>query len=292
MPPLAGPRPRLCWTRKPVKTWTEPSSIFTGKWTVSSRRGSRRTRRMPSSRFRRSAARSNCRCATSHGLMWVATCSVVMDAGYLIWIVIWRCAKGPSIGVPRRASRPSVTTRQPCRNRAAIIAGRWSPASGLEVRPRSAGPARVAQPVVGPRSGLVERDAPDAARAEVRPDRGPDQIHGDRRGVDAAGDAGLELRGELLDPGVRRVEDREALHRSSRQQLDQALPSLSLGPNAIDRLHEPIGDLDDRLDREQRSDRCLRTADPAAALEVLERVEGEVDPDVVAALRDDPGDLL
>src|SRR2546430_1063633 len=63
MPPLAGPRLMLCWTRQPVKTWTEPSSIRTGKWTVSSRLTSRRPARASSERPITSAAASKRRCA-------------------------------------------------------------------------------------------------------------------------------------------------------------------------------------------------------------------------------------
>src|SRR5918996_2137327 len=65
MPPLAGPRLTLCWTRWPVNTWTLPSSIVTGKFTVSSRCGTRNTRRIPSSRSSFSAAWSNWDWATA-----------------------------------------------------------------------------------------------------------------------------------------------------------------------------------------------------------------------------------
>ena len=71
MPPLAGPRPRLCWTRWPSKTRVEPSSMRTGKCTVSCRRGSRSTAAIPGSRFSRLAARSNCCWATAHALFWL-----------------------------------------------------------------------------------------------------------------------------------------------------------------------------------------------------------------------------
>src|SRR2546426_103021 len=63
MPPLAGPRLMLCCTRQPVKTWTEPSSMRTGKWTVSSRLTSRRPCRASSERPMTSAAASKRRCA-------------------------------------------------------------------------------------------------------------------------------------------------------------------------------------------------------------------------------------
>ena len=58
-PPLAGPRATLCWTRYPENTRTEPLSIFTGKFTVYSRCGTRRTARRSGSISRWSAAASN-----------------------------------------------------------------------------------------------------------------------------------------------------------------------------------------------------------------------------------------
>src|SRR5512137_2728728 len=49
MPPLYGPRASLCWTLYPVWTLTDPSSILTGKFTVSSLFGLFRTWRTPAS---------------------------------------------------------------------------------------------------------------------------------------------------------------------------------------------------------------------------------------------------
>ena len=46
------------------------------------------------------------------------------------------------------------------------------------------------------------------------------------------------------------------------------------------------------FDREQRPDRRLRAADPAALLEVLERVERDVHPEVRRPVVEDAGDLL
>src|SRR5689334_4058991 len=68
MPPLDGPRAIECWTRCPTNTLTRLLSIRTGIETVSWRLGERRTSRMPASRPRWSAARSNCRWANSKGL--------------------------------------------------------------------------------------------------------------------------------------------------------------------------------------------------------------------------------
>ena len=58
-----------------------PSSPGSGR--VSSRRGSRSTRRRPGSRLSRSAAMSNCCCATCHGLMAGAARSVVIGSRIL-----------------------------------------------------------------------------------------------------------------------------------------------------------------------------------------------------------------
>ncbi len=67
IPPLAGPRAKLCWTRYPSNMRNDPSSIFTGKATISWRWASRRKARTPGFRPRRSAAASYCRCALSQG---------------------------------------------------------------------------------------------------------------------------------------------------------------------------------------------------------------------------------
>src|ERR1700704_4471694 len=58
IPPLAGPRLMLCCTRHPVNTRTDPSSMRTGKWTVSSRLTSRRPLRASSDKPMTSAAES------------------------------------------------------------------------------------------------------------------------------------------------------------------------------------------------------------------------------------------
>src|SRR3954469_485845 len=288
MPPFAGPRPRLCWTRKPVKTETLPSSIFTGKWTVSSRRGSPRTRRVPSSRLRRSAARSNCCCATSQGLIRVATCSVVMGGEILVVVDLTPRSIALPGGDEYRSdgpcgpadSHPDATRPQPDRNLRCAANRR-----GSVVAPRS-------RERTSPLRRSVERDRSDAARPEVRSDRWSDEIDRHLRGVDAARDPCEDLGLERFDARIGRVEDREALDRPGADELDEPLASLSLRPHPIGRFDESVRDADDRLDREQRADRGLGAADPTAALEVLERVEGQEHADVVAAGREDARDLL
>ena len=65
MPPFAGPRARLCCTRYPVNILMEPSSMRTGKFTVSSRLQVLRYAAMSSDRPSSAAASSNCLSATS-----------------------------------------------------------------------------------------------------------------------------------------------------------------------------------------------------------------------------------
>ena len=59
-------------------------------------------------------------------------------------------------------------------------------------------------------------------------------------------------------------------------QLDEPLARLAAGADAVGGLDHAVLDRDDRLDREQRPDGRLGAADPAALLEVLERLEGHV----------------
>ncbi len=96
MPPLAGPRDMLCCTRYPVKTSMFPSSIFTGNSTISWRSGSRRILRSPRSSPRRSAARSNCCCATAQGLIGVDVRSVVIDGVLRAELLAAISAGGPA----------------------------------------------------------------------------------------------------------------------------------------------------------------------------------------------------
>ena len=68
MPPLAGPRASLCWTRKPRNTFTVPSSMRTGIANEYSRIGLRSSSRVAASRLMTSATLSNWACAISNGL--------------------------------------------------------------------------------------------------------------------------------------------------------------------------------------------------------------------------------
>ena len=75
-------------------------------------------------------------------------------------------------------------------------------------------------------------------------------------------------------------------------ELDRTRARLRPGPHAIHGVDHAVLDRDDRLDPEQRADRRLRPADPAALLEVLERVEADRDEDVVGPTLDRPGDAV
>ncbi len=68
MPPFEGPRASLCWTRNPRKTFTFPSSIFTGMAKWYSRSGKRSRSRVGWSSARMSADLSNWAWAISKGL--------------------------------------------------------------------------------------------------------------------------------------------------------------------------------------------------------------------------------
>ena len=61
------------------------------------------------------------------------------------------------------------------------------------------------------------------------------------------------------------------------------LAGLAAGPDLVGRLDQAVLDRDDRLDREERADRRLGAADPAAPLQVLERVERDEERDVAPA---------
>src|SRR3989304_5519977 len=68
MPPLNGPSASLNCTRYPVNTLSLPSSIFTGKFTVSSRFGVLKSSIRAGSRPRRFPTRSICFFAITNGL--------------------------------------------------------------------------------------------------------------------------------------------------------------------------------------------------------------------------------
>src|SRR5208337_917387 len=69
IPPLHGPRAIECCTRKPVNTSICPLSRATGKCTITSRDGERRTFHSPSSRLSLRAAKSKRALCASQGLI-------------------------------------------------------------------------------------------------------------------------------------------------------------------------------------------------------------------------------
>ena len=98
IPPFAGPLVMLCWTLCPVKTWTFPLSITTGKFTVNSLLQLLSTCLMPSSRFSTSAAALNCSTAISNTELFISdgsrfSCINVflrMFYAYLLLRQFWR----------------------------------------------------------------------------------------------------------------------------------------------------------------------------------------------------------
>ncbi len=112
--------------------------MCTGKCTLNSRRGSRRTSRSPGSSWSSSAARSNWRCATCHVLMVLVACSMVIWVGVLAndgerrapdWWAGWLAMQrsGPTVhrmAVPAPAQRyRAATCALPDRNPATRAAG-------------------------------------------------------------------------------------------------------------------------------------------------------------------------
>src|SRR3954452_14330818 len=114
------------------------------------------------------------------------------------------------------------------------------------------------------RPGLspVEDRRAEAAWAEMRPDgRSDDRDH--HIGSVEAGPAD-DLRGELVHVGRHRMEDRRPLDRPFGDQRDASFAGLRPGPRLVGGFDEPVLDRDDRLDRQERADRRLCAADPAA----------------------------
>ena len=68
-------------------------------------------------------------------------------------------------------------------------------------------------------------------------------------------------------------------------QVEHACPRARGGPRAVDGLDRAVLDRDDRLHREHRPDGGLGGADAAAALQVFERVERDVEARPVAEVR-------
>ena len=57
--------------------------------------------------------------------------------------------------------------------------------------------------------------------------------------------------------------------------LDDAVDRARVGPNSPDRLDDPVADLEDRLDVEHGAEQRPRSADPPAAAQELEGLDGE-----------------
>src|SRR5258706_3616860 len=127
-------------------------------------------------------------------------------------------------------------------------------------------------------SALVEDRRADAAGPEMGSDRRADDRHRhvariEPRPADHFGPERVDIRRH-------RVEDRDPLDRPGGDQLDAALARLRARPGLVRRLDLAVLDGDDRLDRQDPTDRRLGPADPAALLQVLEGLERHVHPEV------------
>ena len=180
---------------------------------------------------------------------------------------------GPSIAT-RAASTPCRSS--PCRNQSVTLAVpvEWQGVVGASRRRRA--PARSAlrrmvtaptQP--GPRCGPT--DGPDGHRLDPRRGQGRDRSLELRRGTPRRRPGWCA--GPSPAPAAARVSSSSARSRAFARVRTRSAFST-----------RPSIDRDDRLDREHRAHRRAGAADPAAALEVLERVERDVQVDVRLAL--------
>src|SRR3972149_7232039 len=109
MPPLAGPRARLCWTRYPVNTFVLPSSICTGKLLASSLLQLPSTSRRPWSRFSLSAAAWNGARAGSSGPASALAVTLGIAIGYhLTFVTRGLGAENPRPLAHRLALAPAI----------------------------------------------------------------------------------------------------------------------------------------------------------------------------------------
>src|SRR5260221_14769159 len=87
------------------------------------------------------------------------------------------------------------------------------------------------------------------------------------------------------------MKDGQPFDRPRAEELVDALPGFPLRPDPLGAVALAVFDGDGRLHREEGPDRGLGAGDPAAALQVLEGVEGDVDIQVRGPVREDAGDL-
>ena len=177
----------------------------------------------------------------------------------------------PSIAADGRRHGPLVTLPQPIRHPSSLSCGRGRA-------------ARLARSVRGGRSPRRRSPGPGAAR---RTGRSASSGPATRRGPTAPGTGrGTPRRRRWCCAGSRPLE------RLRGQQLQDALARLlrATGPGRRSRRSPSITVMIGLIESIV-PDRRPRAADPAAALEVLERVEGDVQVDVGLALLEDARDL-
>ena len=91
---------------------------------------------------------------------------------------------------------------------------------------------------------------------------------------------------------VARITPTLARDATGRHLVDEEAQRLGAGPDPARGLHRAVDHVDDRLDREHRTEHGLRAADAPSLAEVLERVECGEDVLAVATRLDLPHDLL
>ena len=120
----------------------------------------------------------------------------------------------------------------------------------------------------------LERDTDGAASAVGADDRSDLADH------DLAGCVRPQHLDELVDVAAVGVEHGEVLDGTvvALHLVDEEVERLRPGALLAALLDDAAGDLDDRLDRQRGGEQRLGVADPAALLQVLERVERTEDP--------------
>ena len=175
------------------------------------------------------------------------------------------------------------TTRRTRARRRRGASGRTAgraPSSALFAAPRAAPAAAARQ--TGPSSASRQRRHADQPGAGVGADHGPDlRDELGRRGRRSPRRARASFSAWSARLDVLDEEAVVAVLAQRAQVVDQALERAAPGAHALDG-HDLGLDREDRLDLQRRADPRLRAADPAAAAQELERVDGEEDLQLLA----------
>ena len=234
-----------------------------------------------------SAARSNCCCATFHALISAAACSVVMERknlgdgtvdAVLARRVVFRTTPRVRDAPPawHAEGREAMPLGIEYRRNAGSTMARSSPCRNLTVtRAFPTGPLARSRPALSASAAPRRRRSRGRGGARRTARR---SSAGRRDGSSFESVMNFARNSSMSALVVCRIEARSS--GACGEQLERPLARLGPRPDALRVLHDAVLDGDDRLDVEHRADRGAGAADPAAALEVLERVEGEEDPQV------------